>query len=68
MRRSRRQLIRLVGTAGLAGVTAASYAVIAAHALGVSMAIAGCVSGLLTAIVVGSLIYRHGEPRPDEAL
>ncbi len=56
----RSALIKLLGTSLLAGIARGLFAAIAAHALGLSMAIAGGVPGTLAAIVVAVVIVRHG--------
>jgi F0F1-type ATP synthase assembly protein I len=56
----RSALIKLLGTSLLAGIAAGLCTAIPAHALGLSVAIAGGVSGTLAAIVVAVVIVRHG--------
>lgn len=55
---------RLLGTAALAGLVAAGFAVAAALFLRISAVIAGIVTGLLTALYVGYVIYRDDIRRP----
>jgi O-antigen/teichoic acid export membrane protein len=55
---------KLLGTAALAGLVAAGFAVAAALFLRISAVIAGMVTGLLTALYVGYVIYRDDIRRP----
>jgi O-antigen/teichoic acid export membrane protein len=55
---------KLLGTAALAGLVAAGFAVAAALFLRISAVIAGIVTGLLTALYVGYVIYRDDIRRP----
>ena len=57
--RGRRRILRLMGTAALAGASGALFSGFAAHAFGVSVTIASSVGGTLMALVVGLLIHRH---------
>ena len=58
--RTPRAVIRFLGTLVLAGFAGAIFAALAAQALGLSMLIAGGVSGTLLAVFVALLIARHG--------
>ncbi len=52
-------MIRLIGTAILGGVAGAAFTAIVAHALGVPVAIAASVGGLLMAVFVALIIARE---------
>ena len=63
--RGRASWMYVIGTALLAGAAGATFAVLMAHAVGVSATISAAVSGVSLSIVVGLLIRRHGQPNQE---
>lgn len=64
----RARLGYLAGTALLAGISGAGFGGMAAAFLDLSIAIAATTSGVLLALIVGAVIYKYGEARPNEEL
>jgi hypothetical protein len=54
--------IRILGTGLLAGVVGAGFAGLAAAILGLSIAIAAGVAGVLLALIVGYFAHRYPNP------
>lgn len=64
--RTLRALMKLLWTSILAAIAGGLFAALLADALGLSVFIAGGVSGTLAAIVVALVIARHG-PNPSSS-
>jgi len=54
-----------LGTAFLAGITAASFSFLAARIIGVSTIVATIVTGITAAALVGYFIHRDGRPNEE---